>query len=114
MPHLGNFELGEPRSVVVMDNASWHNSQRICNMVEARGAQLIYTPVCSPDLNPIEFTFSKYAAYLRRNAVSPIGAPDEIRCLVKDMHHAAMEQVTRADMIGIYQHCGFIANLPDS
>jgi transposase len=33
--------------------------------VEARGATLRYLPKYSPDLNPIEMSFSKLKAYLR-------------------------------------------------
>jgi hypothetical protein len=112
-PHLGIFELGEPRSVVVMDNASWHKRQRVQEIIESCGARLVYTPVGSPALNPIEFAFSKYAAELRRHQVALHGTPEEICLRVEQTHHDAVAAVTRADMIGIYKHCGFISNVPD-
>jgi len=41
VPTLGNFQLGERRSVVVMDNAPIHNDIRIINAIEAAGAIII-------------------------------------------------------------------------
>jgi hypothetical protein len=40
--------------VVVMDNLSAHKGERIEEMIERRGCQLVYLPACSPDFNPIE------------------------------------------------------------
>jgi transposase len=37
-------------------------------MIEAAGAQLLYLPPYSPDLNPIEMTFAKLKALLRKAA----------------------------------------------
>ena len=36
--------------------------------IEAVGAELLYLPKYSPDLNPIEMSFSKLKAYLRKAA----------------------------------------------
>ena len=65
-PHLGNALKGEARSVVVMDNASIHQDSRVKDMIEEKGAVLIYCSPYSPDLNPIEFCFHQYKAALRR------------------------------------------------
>jgi transposase len=45
--------------VVVMDNLSAHKGQRIRELIEGRGCELMYLPPYSPDLNPIEEAFSK-------------------------------------------------------
>ena len=37
-----------------MDNASFHKSQKIRDLIESTGAELLYLPKHSPDLNPIE------------------------------------------------------------
>jgi transposase len=42
------------RSVVVMDNASWHKGGRVKELIEGAQAKLLYLPPYSPDLNPIE------------------------------------------------------------
>jgi transposase len=45
--------------VVVLDNLGAHRTQRVRELVEARGADLLFLPSYSPDLNPIEEAFSK-------------------------------------------------------
>ena len=66
VPVLGRFVDDEPRSIVVMDNASIHISERVRDLIEGAGAKLIYTAPYSPELNPIEFMFSVYKAGLKR------------------------------------------------
>ena len=45
--------------VVVMDNLSAHKGERIRELIEGRGCELVYLPSYSPDFNPIEEAFSK-------------------------------------------------------
>jgi transposase len=40
--------------VVIIDNASFHHGGRIAELIESVGAQVIYLPPYSPDLNRIE------------------------------------------------------------
>jgi len=47
---------------VVMDNASFHKSQRTRELIESVGCELIFLPPYSPDLNPIE----KFWANMKR------------------------------------------------
>mmetsp|Transcript_17138 Transcript_17138/g.24802 ORF Transcript_17138/g.24802 Transcript_17138/m.24802 type:complete len:294 (+) Transcript_17138:43-924(+) len=42
VPTLGNYYLGEKRSIVVMDNASTHMSVNVFNLITATGAILVY------------------------------------------------------------------------
>ena len=65
-PILGSYELGEARSVVLMDNASTHMSDEIESAIQATGAILIYGAPFSPHLNPIEFYFACYKAHLKK------------------------------------------------
>jgi len=44
----------QPGDVIVIDNASFHRSQTIEEIVAAAGCQLWYLPPYSPDLNQIE------------------------------------------------------------
>lgn len=57
-----------PNDVVVMDNLSAHKVQGVRELIEATGAELLYLPPYSPDLNPIEMAFSKFKAALRKAA----------------------------------------------
>ncbi len=40
------------RQVVVMDNLGAHQPKRIRELIEARGAELVFVPSYSPDLKP--------------------------------------------------------------
>ena len=44
----------KPSQVVIMDNASFHKSQKIKDLIESVGCRPIFLPPYSPDLNPIE------------------------------------------------------------
>ena len=54
-----------PGDVVVMDNLSSHKVAGVRERIEAAGAQLLYLPPYSPDLNPIEKAWSKLKQLLR-------------------------------------------------
>ena len=45
--------------VVVMDNLSAHKGERVREIIEERGCELLYLPPYSPDLNPIERRLSR-------------------------------------------------------
>lgn len=57
----------EPCSVLVMDNASFHHSEKLEQMCTDAGVRLIYLPPYSPDLNPIEEFFAELKAFVRRH-----------------------------------------------
>jgi transposase len=54
--------------IVIMDNLSTHKVCGVREAIEAAGATLRYLPQYSPDLNPIEMSFSKLKARLRKLA----------------------------------------------
>jgi transposase len=49
-----------------MDNASFHKSQRTKELIEKRGARLLFLPPYSPDLNPIENYWALLKLYVRK------------------------------------------------
>jgi transposase len=55
----------KPGDVVVMDNLSSHKVKGVRERIEAAGAELLYLPPYSPDLNPIEKAWSKLKLLLR-------------------------------------------------
>ncbi len=63
----------EPGQVVVMDDLSSHKGQRVRELIEGKGCELLYLPPYSPDLNPIEEAFAK--ARSRRCCGKPGRAP---------------------------------------
>ena len=54
-----------PGDVVVMDNLSSHKVAGVRERIEVAGAELLYLPPYSPDLNPIEKAWAKLKQLLR-------------------------------------------------
>ena len=50
---------------VVMDNASFHKSQRTKDLIESVGCKVIFLPPYSPDLNPIEKFWANMKRWIR-------------------------------------------------
>ena len=57
-----------PSDVVLLDNVAFHSGPRAEELVKARGAWPLFQPAYSPDLNPIEMSFSKLKTLLRKQA----------------------------------------------
>lgn len=54
-----------PDDVVVMDNLRAHKVDGVRQAIEKTGAELLYLPPYSPDLNPIEKAWAKFKQLLR-------------------------------------------------
>ena len=54
-----------PGDIVVMDNLRTHHVQAVGELLRNAGAEALYLPAYSPDLNPIERLWSKVKAILR-------------------------------------------------
>jgi transposase len=51
-----------PGRVVIVDNLGAHKDEKVRELIEARGCELVFLPAYSPDFNPIEEAFSKIKA----------------------------------------------------
>src|SRR3712207_1493823 len=58
-----------PGQMVVMDYLSSHKSERVHELIEERGCELLFLPPYSPDLNPVEMAFAKVKGLLREAEV---------------------------------------------
>lgn len=88
------------RQVVVLDGLGAHRPKRIRELIEQRGAELVFLPTYSPDLNPIEEAFSKIKNILRKLRARTHEA------LLKAMAEA-LSAVTPRDAAGWFDHCGY-------
>jgi transposase len=90
----------EKGQVVVMDNLSAHKGQRVRDLIEAKGCELIYLPPYSPDFNPIEGAFSKLKNYLR-------AACARSRDALMEVIGEALRTIAVSDAEGYFEHCGY-------
>ncbi len=81
-----------------MDKLGAHRTEKVRELIEARGAELVFLPSYSPDLNPIEEAFSKVKAILRKAGARTREA------LVEAMAEA-LSAVTPEDAMGWFKHC---------
>jgi transposase len=58
----------KPGDIIVCDNLGSHKVAGVREMIEDKGAKILYLPPYSPDLNPIEQAFSKIKTLLRKAA----------------------------------------------
>jgi transposase len=65
LPHCDRWP--EPKSVLIMDNASFHQTEQIEQLCDKAGVKLVYLPSYSPDLNPIEEFFAELKAFIKKN-----------------------------------------------
>lgn len=86
--------------VVIMDNLPAHRVAGIKELIEGRGAKLIYLPPYSPDLNPIEKCWSKIKTYLRK-------AKARTREEWEKALREALLSVTAEDVSGWFKSCGY-------
>lgn len=52
-------------TTIIMDNAAFHKSLAIKNLIEEAGCYLLFLPTYSPDLNPIEHCWHRLKSMLR-------------------------------------------------
>jgi transposase len=89
-----------PGDIVVLDNLSAHKTTAIREVIEGRGAQLLYLPPYSPDLAPIEQAWSKMKTFLR-------SAKARTREALELAIQQALTTITAADAHGWFRHCGY-------
>jgi len=86
--------------IVVMDNLSPHKSDQTLGLLTDAGAEVLFLPAYSPDLNPIEKMWSKVKGLLRgAEARTPA---DLIAAIGR-----ALAKITPQDALGWFGSCGY-------
>jgi transposase len=86
--------------VVVLDGLGAHRTEKVRELVQARGADLVFLPSYSPDLNPIEEAFSKIKALVRKEGA-------RVREALVEALGRALASVTIEDAAGWFAHAGY-------
>ena len=86
--------------VVVLDRLGAHRPKRIRKLIEARGADLVFLPSYSPELNPIEEAFSKIKHLLRKEGA-------RVREALVEAIGRALAAVTAEDAASFFAHAGY-------
>jgi DDE superfamily endonuclease len=105
LPRMNEWPL--PNSVLVIDNASIHKVAGIRELVEERGARLLYLPTYSPDFNPIEMAFSAIKTWLRTNRDHMDEALESENGTVYNIFWEAVHSVTVEHTKHWYKACGY-------
>lgn len=71
------------KSIIVLDNHPIHKVKMVQNIVNQYKISLLYLPPYSPDLNPIEQTWSVAKSHVRKSPKEPANMRDKI-CYVLD------------------------------
>jgi transposase len=86
--------------IVIMDNLASHKKAGVRTAIEAVGANVLYLPPYSPDLNPIENAFSKFKWLLKSCADRTVTALWN-RC------GELLEKFTDTECRNYFRHCGY-------
>jgi transposase len=86
--------------VVVLDGLGVHRTQKVRELVEGRGADVVSLPSYSPEMNPIEEAFSKIKHLVRK-------AGARVREELVEAIARALATVTPEDAAGWFAHAGY-------
>ena len=89
-----------PGDLVIMDNLSPHKSEPTLELIKKAGAEPLFLPAYSPDLNPIEKMWSKLKNSLRRQEART--AAELIEAI-----GTALCEVTDRDAAHWFASCGY-------
>jgi transposase len=85
---------------VVLDSLSAHKGERVRELIEGRGCELLYLPSYSPDFNPIEEAFSKI-----KNLIRKVEARSRETLL--ETIGAAISALSAQEARGFFEHCDY-------
>ncbi len=89
-----------PGDLVVMDNLAAHKSEPVLALIRQAGADVLFLPAYSPDLNPIEPMWSKV-----KNTLRSLEA--RTRESLQEAIGQALATITPQDTLNWFAHCGY-------
>ena len=84
---------------MILDNAKAHGVEEVRELIESKGARLLYLPPYSPDLNPIELAWSKVKYYLRKTRARTVDA-------LYQALSQALTTITPENATAFFEHVG--------
>lgn len=106
------FETGRPvlevDDIIVMDNLAVHHyegGEVLEEYLADMGIELLYTPVYSPDLNPVELCFNKIKTQLNHRFQEVFKVNLNLACAL------ALETITHSDMMNFYKLTSYLFEL---
>jgi len=93
-----------PGDLVICDNLGAHRDQGARHLIEERGAQLLFLPAYSPDLNPIEMMWSKVKQRLRSTKAR---SQNDLLSAIRE----ALATVSPTDAQGFFRHAGYLCTI---
>jgi transposase len=94
----------QPGDIVVCDNLGAHLDNQARQIIEAHGANLMFLPPYSPDLNPIEMMWAKVKEHLRN-------AKARTRPCLLSAIRQALSKVSCTDARGFFHHAGYMCTI---
>jgi len=101
LPHMNPYP--QPKSVLILDNCAIHKAPAIQQAIEAIGCVLKFLPPYSPDLNPIEESYSALKGYLAHHGHGYM----RDGLTAADILEAYVTVATPENCVGWYNHSGY-------
>ncbi len=94
-PHLKEGDI------VICDNATAHKGEEAREILAEYGAEILFLPPYSPELNPIEMAWGKGKQYIK-------SVVTETKEHLFQTITEALDTITWKDSIAWFRHCGYI------
>lgn len=85
---------------VILDNVRFHKDKKVRELIESKGAHVVFLPPYSPDLSPIEKMWSKIKEIMKR--LMPRSKAEFHNALC-----AGLSEVTSEDCESWFEDCGY-------
>lgn len=102
IPILNPFNGYNPKSIVILDNASIHHVDTVVSAIIATGALIRFLPAYSPDFNPIELVFSEVKQFLHTHTLL-----FETSLSVNSIILMAFNSISEENCHAYIQHAGY-------